>query len=191
MEKLKQKIVAEGIIINEDILKVDSFLNHQIDATLIKEMGIIFSEYFKNKGITKVVTIESSGIAPSLICALYLNVPLVFIKKTHPSTMNNPYTAEVHSFTKNKCYTLCVDSQYLKPHDKVLFIDDFLANGEAFKGAEDLLKQANLSIEGVGIVIEKAFQKGHKYIIDQGYDLYALASIASLENNQIKWNNTK
>lgn len=187
MEKLKQKIIKDGVIINEDVLKVDSFLNHQIDPELIKEMGIAFYEHFKAKGITKVVTIESSGIAPSLMCALYLKVPLVFIKKTSPCTMNDAYTAEVHSFTKNKKYTLCVDSQYLQPDDKVLFIDDFLANGEAFKGAEELLKQANLSIEGVGIVIEKAFQKGHEYILHQGYDLYTLASIASLKNNKIEW----
>lgn len=182
MENLKQAIIERGTLIGDQIVKVDSFLNHQIDPKLVNEMGECFYKYFKDKGITKVVTIESSGIAPAFIAAYHFNVPMIFIKKTHPSTMCNPITSTVHSFTKNKTYTVCMDEGYLDENDKVLFIDDFLANGEAFKGAEEIIKQTKASIAGVGIVIEKEFQKGHEYIINQGYDLYCLASIKCMKD---------
>lgn len=185
MENLKRAIIEKGTLIGDSIVKVDSFLNHQIDPQLTNEMGKCFYEHFKDKGITKIVTIESSGIAPSFVASLYFNVPMVFIKKTHPSTMENPITATVHSFTKNKTYTVCMDKGYLNENDKVLFIDDFLANGEAFKGAEEIIKQTEAEIVGVGIVIEKEFQQGHAYIIKQGYDLYSLASIISMKDGHV------
>ena len=170
MKALKNAIETRGHFINDEVLKVDAFLNHQIDCSLVDEMGNEFYEHFKNKGITKVVTIESSGIAPAYATAIRLNVPLIFIKKTQPSTMIDPAFAEVFSFTKNKTYPICIEKEYLKKGDKVLFIDDFLANGEAFKGTENLIAQAQAEIVGVGMVIEKAFQKGHAYITEKGYD---------------------
>ena len=142
MKALKNAIETRGHYINDEVLKVDAFLNHQIDCSLVDEMGNEFYEHFKNKGITKVVTIESSGIAPAYATAIRLNVPLIFIKKTQPSTMIDPAFAEVFSFTKNKTYPICIEKEYLKKGDKVLFIDDFLANGEAFKGTENLIAQA-------------------------------------------------
>lgn len=187
MNKLEKYILEKGKFIDSNVLKVDSFLNHQIDPVLMKEMGDEFYEYFKNHGITKIVTIETSGIAPALMCALRMDVPLVFIKKTHPSTMSNPLTASVHSFTKNKTYSVCLDKEFISSNDRILFIDDFLANGEAFKGAEEIINQANAKICGVGMVIEKAFQKGHQYILDKGYDLYALASIKKFEDGIIEF----
>ena len=171
MKALKNAIETRGHFINDEVLKVDAFLNHQIDCSLVDEMGNEFYEHFKNKGITKVVTIESSGIAPAYATAIRLNVPLIFIKKTQPSTMIDPAFAEVFSFTKNKTYPICIEKEYLKKGDKVLFIDDFLANGEAFKGTENLIAQAQAEIVGVGMVIEKAFQKGHAYIAEKGYDV--------------------
>lgn len=182
MENLKRAILEKGTMIDDRIVKVDAFLNHQIDPKLTSEMGECFYEHFKDKKITKVVTIESSGIAPALMTALKLNVEMIFIKKTNPSTMINPITTTVHSFTKNKTYSVCMESGYLNEHDTVLFIDDFLANGEAFRGAETIIKQTGANIIGVGIVIEKEFQEGHTYIQEQGYDLYCLASINNIQN---------
>lgn len=189
MKALKNAIETRGHFINDEVLKVDSFLNHQIDCELVDEMGKEFYEHFKDKGITKVITIESSGIAPAYAAAIRLGVPMVFIKKAQPSTMQDPLSAQVFSFTKNKTYTICLESEYLDENDKVLFIDDFLANGEAFKGAEVLMTQKNVTITGVGIVIEKSFQKGHQYIVNKGYDLCALASIADVKDKKITWAN--
>lgn len=187
MDLLKQAILDQGIIINENILKVDAILNHQIDPLLMDAIAQSFYEYFKEKGITRVITIESSGIAPALLCALKLNVPLTFLKKDVPSTMRQPLTATVTSFTKNKTYTLCADASYIHKTDRVLFIDDFLANGEAFKGAEDLIIQVGATIIGIGIVIDKAFQSGKAYIKEKGYDYHCLASIASMKKNAIEF----
>lgn len=185
MQSLKEAIEQKGTIINDEIVKVDSFLNHQVDPVLVDEMGASFYAHFKHKQITKVVTVESSGIAPALMCALRLQVPMIFIKKANPSTMVNALSTTVHSFTKNKTYTMCLEEGYLTKEDNVLFIDDFLANAEAFKGVEELLSKTQSTLVGVGIVIEKAFQKGHQYILDQGYDLYALASIKSISGGKI------
>lgn len=187
MDNLKKAIETKGLIISDEILKVDSFLNHQIDTKLVAEMADEFYQHFKDKNITKVITIESSGIAPSFITAYKLDVPMIFIKKAKPSTMQNPVSYEVFSFTKNKHYTICMEKDYISKDDNILFIDDFLANGEAFKAAEHLIQECEAKIAGVGIVIEKAFQKGHQYITEAGYDLCALASIASIKDKQITW----
>ena len=186
MKALKNAIETRGHFINDEVLKVDAFLNHQIDCSLVDEMGNEFYEHFKNKGITKVVTIESSGIAPAYATAIRLNVPLIFIKKTQPSTMIDPAFAEVFSFTKNKTYPICIEKEYLKKGDKVLFIDDFLANGEAFKGTENLIAQAQAEIVGVGMVIEKAFQNGRKILEEKGVRVESLAIIEDLSNCCIK-----
>lgn len=188
MKLLEETILEKGEILNGNILKVDAFMNQQIDPFLMEKIGEEFADHFRNKQITKVLTVESSGIAPALMCAYKLNVPLVFLKKAQPSTMRDPLVSEVFSFTKNKTYTLCVEKKLIDEDDKVLFIDDFLANGEAFKGVEGIISQTHAQIGGIGIVIEKSFQKGHAYIEEKGYDLYSLASIKSLENGMISFN---
>ena len=187
MKVLVDAILEKGKILEGNILKVDTIINHQIDPVLMNQIGEDFYNHYKDKGITKVVTVESSGIAPAMMCALKLNVPLLFLKKTQPSTMANPLTAEVISYTKNKRYTLCAERSFIDDNDKILFIDDFLANGEAFKGVEAIIGQTNAQLVGVGILIEKSFQAGHDYIVNNGYDLYSLANIVSFENGIIKF----
>lgn len=187
MKVLENAILDKGKILENDILKVDAIINHQIDPQLMEALGNEFYEHFKDKQITKVLTVESSGIAPALMCALKLNVPLVFLKKALPSTMINPLTSEVFSYTKNKHYTLCMEKEFLDDQDRILFIDDFLANGEAFRGVENIVNQTNASIVGVGILIEKSFQAGHEYIVNKGYDLYSLADIISFKNGLIQF----
>lgn len=187
MKLLENAILDKGKILENDILKVDAIINHQIDPQLMEALGNEFYEHFKDKQITKVLTVESSGIAPALMCALKLNVPLVFLKKALPSTMINPLTSEVFSYTKNKHYTLCMEKEFLDDQDRILFIDDFLANGEAFRGVENIVNQTNASIVGVGILIEKSFQVGHEYIVNKGYDLYSLADITSFKNGLIQF----
>ena len=161
MKLLVDAILDKGKILEGNILKVDTIINHQIDPVLMDQIGEEFYNHFKNKGITKVITVESSGIALAMMCALKLNVPLLFLKKAQPSTMANPLTSEVFSYTKNKQYTLCAERSFIDDNDKLLFIDDFLANGEAFRGVEKIIQQTNAELAGVGILIEKSFQSGH------------------------------
>lgn len=180
-------ILEKGQILNGNILKIDAIVNHQIDPVLMDQVGDEFYNHFKDKGITKVVTVESSGIAPALMCALKLNVPVLYLKKALPSTMLDPLTSTVFSYTKNKQYTLCAERQYIQDNDRILFIDDFLANGEAFKGVEAIIKQTSAELVGVGVLVEKSFQDGHAYIVNNGYDLYSLANIVSFENGIIQF----
>lgn len=188
MELLKEKILKEGIALNEHILKVDSFLNHQIDVNLMIEIGKEFANYFKDKKIDKVVTIESSGIAPAFTTASALNVPIVVFKKQHSSILNdNLYETTVHSFTKNSDYTLTASKKFLNENENILIIDDFLANGEAVLGASKLLSMAKCNVSGVGIVIEKAFQPGRKKIEEAGFDIFSLARISKLSKNKIEF----
>ena len=186
MEKLREKILAEGEALSDSILKVDSFLNHQVDVNLMKEIGEEFGKYFKDKNITKVVTIESSGISPATMTALYLNVPLVFFKKQKPNTLNNNILqTTVKSFTKGETYELTVSKKYIKKDENILIIDDFLANGEAASGATRLIEALNANVCGIGIVIEKSFQPGRKLLESKGYDVYSLARIKQLSNGKI------
>ena len=186
MEKLREKILAEGEALSDSILKVDSFLNHQVDVNLMKEIGEEFGKYFKDKNITKVVTIESSGISPATMTALYLNVPLVFLKKQKPNTLNNNILqTTVKSFTKGETYELTVSKKYIKKDENILIIDDFLANGEAASGATRLIEALNANVCGIGIVIEKSFQPGRKLLESKGYDVYSLARIKQLSNGKI------
>ncbi len=180
MDQLKQTIENKGQVLSDQILKVDSFLNHQIDTELMVEMGKAFASHFENSGITKVITIESGGIVPAFCAAQALHVPLLFAKKAEPSTMRHPLYTSVHSFTKNRDYKLCIEGEMLDQNDVVLFIDDFLANGEAFKGMLRLMDQVGCRMGGVGICIEKAWQHGRQVVLDQGIDYLALASIASM-----------
>ncbi|MBE5819474.1 MAG: xanthine phosphoribosyltransferase [Clostridiales bacterium] len=188
MDLLKDKILKDGIALNSEVLKVDSFINHQVDVNLMKEIGIEFANYFRNKNITKVFTIETSGIAPAVFTSLELNVPLVILKKQNSKILNdNFYTTEVKSFTKNTTYNLTLSKNYIDTNDNILIIDDFLANGEAAKGAIKLIENANAKVAGIGIVIEKAFQPGRNFLEASGYDIYSLARIKSLDNTKINF----
>ncbi len=186
MELLQQKVKEDGVVIDGSILKVDAFLNHQIDAHLMKEVGQTFYEYFKEKGVTKILTIEASGIAPAIMAALAFDVPCLFAKKAVPSTLTEAvYTTDIHSYTKNKTSHVVISQKFLSPDDRVLIIDDFLANGEAALGLYDLVKQAGAECAGVGIVIEKSFQQGCSRLHSEGLDVLSLCRIASLENNKV------
>lgn len=188
MELLKQKIVECGRALNEHVLLVDSFLNHQVDVNLMHEIGKEFASRYANAGVTRVVTIESSGIAPAAMAALELNVPLVILKKSVSSILKDGILqTEVFSFTKNASYQLTLKPMFIKPNDRVLLIDDFLANGEAAFGACRLLKQAGAEIAGIGIVIAKAFQPGLKKLREAGYRVDVLASVSHMAENLIEF----
>ena len=182
---LVQRIKQDGKCLEGGILKVDSFINHQIDPTLLQSMSIEFVRRFANKEINKILTIEASGIAPAVMVGFLLNVPVVFAKKKKPSTMDNMLVTEVFSFTKNKSYTVCVSKDYLHEGDKVLFIDDFLANGNDAKGIIELVEKANATLSGMGFLVEKSFQHGGDYLREKGYQVESLAIIDSLDNCKI------
>ncbi len=180
MKELEEKILEEGIVIGPNILKVDSFLNQQIDCKLIQQMGKEFAEYFKDKNIDKVLTVESSGIAPALATALELGVKCVFARKQQSlTTGDNVYHSSVYSFTKQVTNELIVSKNFIKEDENVLMIDDFLANGQAAKGMVALVRQAGANPVGFGIVIEKSFSDGRSVIENEmGLEVYSLARIA-------------
>lgn len=186
MELLKKRITEVGQVIEDRILKVDSFLNHQIDVDLLNEIGQEFKLRFNSKQITKILTIEASGIGIACITAQYFKVPVLFAKKAESSNLDQEvYHSEVYSFTKDKIYDIRVAKKFLSPTDKVLIIDDFLANGNAIKGLLDIVRQAGAQAVGVGIVIEKSFQNGRDKIISENIHLESLAIIKELRNGQI------
>lgn len=186
MKLLEERIQKDGKIIGEDIVKVDMFLNHQIDVALLDEMGKEFKRLFSDKEITKILTIEVSGISIACAAAREFGVPVVFAKKTEAANLSHEvYTSEVFSFTKKKTYTVRVAKEYLHASDKVLIIDDFLASGKAILGLADIVKQAGATVEGVGIVIEKGFQQGKKLLREQGFDVKSLAIIDAIEAGKI------
>lgn len=187
MNFLQERIEQDGTVLSGHILKVNNFLNHTVDPKLMAAIGKAFADQFKDLHPTKVLTIESGGIAPALMTALELDVPLVYCKKAKPSTMNDPISTEVFSFTKQQTYTMCMERPSMSEEDRILFIDDFLANGQAFKGIEDLVNQTGATLVGCGFCIEKAFQDGRPYILEKGYPLYSLAPIAKLEEDKITW----
>ncbi|OXS60147.1 xanthine phosphoribosyltransferase [Bacillus sp. V-88] len=188
MNVLENKIKTEGVVLSETVLKVDSFLNHQVDPELMMEIGKEFAHRFKEEGITKILTIESSGIAPGVMAALYLNVPLVFARKKKSLTLTEGVlTSKVYSFTKQEENTISISREYIQKNDRVLLIDDFLANGQAALGLIDLVKQAEAVVVGIGIVIEKSFQNGGKLVRDTGYRVESLAEIESLENGEVQF----
>lgn len=183
MKTLKDKIRFEGRVLSSQVLKVDSFLNHQIDPRLMAEVGKEFANRFKEENITKVLTIESSGIAPGLMAALELEVPVVFARKRKSLTLvNDLLTASVHSFTKNETNEISVSNQFLTQDDRVLIIDDFLANGQAALGLVDIVKASGAEVAGIGIVIEKSFQNGGSLLREKGFRVESLARISSLED---------
>lgn len=188
MEKLERKILSEGMALSENILKVDSFLNHSVDANLMYDIGTAFKDYYKDKGITKIFTIESSGIAPTVMTSLQMDLPMVILKKQGSKILNGDvYQTTVHSFTKNTNYELTLSKKYIDKDDKILIIDDFLANGEAAMGAVRLVEEAGATVAGIGIVIEKSFQPGRKILEDRGFDIYSLARIKRLAEGIIEF----
>lgn len=185
---LEEKILAEGRAVNEDILKVDSFINHQVDPVLMKQIGEAFAAHFKDHGITKVVTIESSGIAPALMTACALQVPMIILKKQPSKVLNDDlYQTVVTSFTKGTSYELTLSRKFISENDHVLIIDDFLANGEAATGAIRLLRLAHATVAGIGILIEKSFQPGRQKLNEQGHEVYSLARIGAMAENHIEF----
>ena len=186
MESLGRKVKEDGVVIDEKILKVDGFLNHQIDAKLMNDVGKTFYESFKDAGITKILTIEASGIAPAIMASFHFDVPCLFAKKAKPSTLKDGfYSTDIHSFTKNKTSTVIVSEEFLGADDKELIIDDFLANGDASLGLNDIVKQANATTVGVGIVVEKSFQNGRQRLEDAGLYVSSLCKVASLKGNKV------
>ena len=190
MKLLEDKILSEGKALSTSILKVDSFINHQVDPVLMDEIGKEFANHFKDAHVTKVLTIESSGIAPSVYTAMHLGVPMIILKK-QTSRILNGHVAQTNitSFTKGTSYELTLSLDYVDENDTVLIIDDFLANGEAATGAVRLAKMAGASIAGIGILIEKSFQKGRQKLIDQGYEVYSLARVGRLDEGVIEFIN--
>lgn len=185
MDLLKERIIQDGKCYPGGILKVDSFINHQMDPTLMKDMAAELVRRFAGTTINKILTIEASGIAPAIMVGYLLGIPVVFAKKKKPSTMQNMLVTEVYSFTKGRSYEVCVSGEYLCAGDKVLFIDDFLANGNAAKGIIDLVSQAKAELVGMGFLIEKSFQHGGDYLRGMGLHVESLAIIDSLDDCKI------
>lgn len=188
MKELQEKIRKEGTAVNKTVLKVDCFLNHQVDPFLMQKIGEEFANYFKDKEITKVFTIESSGIAPAVMTAIKLQVPMVILKKQQSKILNGEvYQTKVTSFTKGTSYELTLSKKYIDKDDKILLIDDFLANGEAAKGGIRLIEKAGATVSGIGIVIEKSFQPGRKKLEESGFDVYSLARVSRLAEGVIEF----
>ena len=188
MELLKQRILKDGRALSEQVLLVDSFLNHQVDVKLMKACGEEFARRFADAGVTRIATIESSGIAPAVMCALKLGVPMVIMKKQPSSILKDGVIqTEVFSFTKNSSYQLTLKPHFIHENDNVLIIDDFLANGEAAFGAIRLVEQAGGKVAGIGAVIAKAFQPGMKKLREAGYRVDALAPVSRMNKDVIEF----
>jgi len=181
MQLLKERILKDGKVRSGNVLKVDSFLNHQLDITLFGEIGKEFKRRYADQTVTKILTIEASGIGIACIAAQYFNVPVVFAKKNQTKNIaGDVYTSKVESFTHGRVYDIIVSKDFLKPEDKVLVIDDFLANGAALIGLINLIKDAKATLVGAGIVIEKGFQEGGKLVRESGVRVESLAIIESM-----------
>lgn len=188
MKELVARIKEDGRVLGDGVLKVDSFVTHQVDPVLMEAIGKRFAQVFQAANITKVVTIEASGIAPALYTAQELGVPLVFARKSKSLTMNEELlTAQVYSFTKQVTSSVSISKKFLTENDNVLLIDDFLANGQAAKGLIELCQQAGAHVEGIGIVIEKSFQDGRELLEDMGIKVVSLARIASLKAGEVEF----
>lgn len=187
MKYLEEKIIKDGIVKPGNILKVDNFLNHQIDVVTLNEMGKEFKRLFADKPINKILTIEASGIAIATMAALHFdNAPVVFAKKAKSRNIDNDlYTSVVHSYTYGKDYTITVAKKFLSPDDHILIVDDFMALGNAMMGLLDVVKQSGATVEGIGIAIEKGFQPGGQRLRDMGYNLHSLAIVESMNENEI------
>lgn len=184
MKLLQERILKDGQIEAGNILKVDSFLNHQIDVSLLEEIGKEFHRQFTGQQVSKILTIEASGIAIACIAARYFQVPVIFAKKTRSLNIaGDVYTAQVESFTHKNTNDIIVSKKFLSPEDRVLIVDDFLANGKAILGLAKLVEQAGATLVGAGVVIEKGFQDGGKRIREAGIDLHSLAIVDAMDVN--------
>lgn len=182
MNFLEERIVKDGIVKEGNVLKVDSFLNHQMDITLFNEMGAEFKKRFEGKNINKILTVEASGIGIACVVAMHFNVPVVFAKKSKSINIDGDmYIAEVESFTHKCKNQVIVSKKFLNEDDHVLIIDDFLANGCALQGLISIVNQAGGTVEGIGIAIEKGFQVGGQIIRNLGYQLESLAIVDSMD----------
>lgn len=186
MKELKERILSDGVALEGGILKVDSFINHQMDPQLMMNIAREFVRRFEAHTIDKIITIEASGIAPAILVGYILNKPVLFVKKSVPSTMSDMICTEVFSFTKNRSYTVSVSRKYISAGEKLLFIDDFLANGNAAKGVAEIVSKAGATLVGMGFIIEKGFQQGRKTLAHLDLQIESLAIIESLDNCQIK-----
>lgn len=186
MKTLIDRILKDGRCYPGGILKVDKFINHQMDPNLMKAIAIEFIKRYSSTEINKILTIEASGIAPAIVMGLLLDLPVVFAKKKKASTMDNILSTTVFSFTKQREYNVVISKDYLTPQDKVVFIDDFLAYGNAAKGIIDLCQQAGAELVGMGFIIEKTFQHGREVIEAAGVRCESLAMIESLDDCKIK-----
>ncbi len=189
MELLKQKIITEGEVLPGDVLKVDSFLNHQIDLGLVRECAKEWYELFKNEGVTKILTIETAGIALATVAAELFDVPLVYAKKSRSNISRfEYYSTKVFSYTHGQIYDVIVSQKLIKPDDRILIVDDFLANGSAIKVLIRLAELGGAKVVGACVAIEKAYQNGGKNIRDMGYRIESLSKIASMsEKDGIKF----
>lgn len=186
MQLLKERIVKDGTVKPGNVLKVDSFLNHQMDIDLINEIGKEFRRRFPSDKITKILTIEASGIGIACIAAQYFHVPVVFAKKAQSINIDGEvYHTKVESFTHKKVYDVILSKKFLDADDHVLVIDDFLANGCALMGLLDIIKEAGATIEGAGIVVEKGFQQGGQIIRQNGIHLESLAIIEKMTDTSL------
>lgn len=188
MQELRERIVTDGEVVGRDILKVDSFLNHQIDPAFIQRIGKELAARFAGEGVTKILTVEASGIAVAAAAGLALGVPVVFAKKKRAVTqLGDQYAADVFSFTRREKVAISVSPKYLRPEDVVLIVDDFLAHGEALNGLVDIVRQSGARLAGAGIVIEKKFQRGGEKLRAAGLRIESLAVIESMEAGVIKF----
>lgn len=186
MKLLEERITQDGRVIGTEVLKVDNFLNHQVDPALMKAMGDEFARLFADAKVEKVLTVESSGIAPAVFAALALNVPMVFARKKKSLTLSEDhYTADVYSFTKQETNHVIVDKRFIQPGERLLLIDDFLANGQAVEGMMQIAEAAGAEVVGVGIVIEKTFQKGRALLDERDVRVESLARIAAFEDGEV------
>ena len=186
MQLLKDRILKDGRVMSGNVLKVDSFLNHQMDIGLFSEIGREFKRRFSDCDINKILTIEASGIGIACIVAQYFDVPVVFAKKNPTKNIaGEVYTSRVESFTHGKVYDIIVSKRFLSPEDRVLIIDDFLANGCALKGLIELVNGAGATLVGAGIVIEKGFQEGGRLIRDMGVRVESLAIVDAMDDGGV------
>ena len=186
MKRLEDKIREEGRALSEDVLKVDAFLNHQVDPVLMQAIGREFANRFRDESIDRIVTLESSGIAPAMMTALELGVPFVFARKRKSLTLQDDLVeADVYSFTKQETNRISLSRRFVQPGERILVIDDFLANGEAALGLTQLVERAEATVVGIGIVIEKSFQPGRSKLMEAGYRVESLARIEKLDLDQI------
>lgn len=186
MKLLEDRIKRDGEVLDGDVLKINSFLNHQVDPKLMMQVGEEFKRLFADEKIDKILTCEASGIAPGIMTAYQLGVPMVFARKKKPSTLNDAvYWADVFSYTKKVTNKICVEEKFLHKGEHLLIVDDFVAHGEAVKGMVNIAKQAGCDIVGVGAVVAKTFQGGSDWVKNEGLRFEALASIDNFKDGKV------